>query len=243
MTIYYSVTARRKSIRYVIAQKGEEYVIAFWNSSNQSIMKEDIYAFCLFVDGDIKCIETCYEINPVPLKLSVGGKHLSYDKQLEITFNSPVNRIDFSFDYLYKRSGYIVSFKNMQDCDHHSHIFQVFGIIRGENDSSIALNKRPLTLRNWPNLIKSIFSGLITIGCYTYFGAVCLYNGIMMDRNIDIYIGIGSLILAILATLIFAFTSSLPWSIHRMPLDFRPIYKKYLRSGYKEIRPESPDRG
>ena len=58
-----SIKVNHKKIKYVVATKNDEYIIAFWNSCRQTIFSEDIFKFSIFAKSNSIC-ETVYSTDP-----------------------------------------------------------------------------------------------------------------------------------------------------------------------------------
>ncbi|MBD5154328.1 MAG: hypothetical protein HDT15_04435 [Oscillibacter sp.] len=233
LTIYYSLRSPRKSIRYAVAQKGNEYVIAFWNSCRRPIFKEDVFALCLFVDGYFECRKVFQDNYEAPFELSVSESYILYDKQLDAEFDSPVFRIDLSFDFLNKRRGYIVLVSSDQKSAYPFTTLSIYGKLRGEPPTSVLRVKRNFPL-DWFESFQFLFSELFRTVLFVFSCSLIIYSGIVTSRHTETWIGTILLILFLILTFIEA--SSLRSS--KMPFRMRSIYKRFLHSDFKEIRPQ-----
>lgn len=232
LTIYYSVRAPHKRMRYAVAQKGNEYVIAFWNSCSRPIFKEDIFALCLFTDGFCTYRKVYQDGYEAPFDLSSGSGFISYDEQLDVEFDYPVIRRDLSFDFLNRRRGYIVLVSSDRNSTLPFTTLSIYGKLRGEPPTSVIRMNLKFPL-DWFESFKSLFGRLFRIILYVVGCSLQIYSGIIESNHTETWTGMFFLILYLI--MIFAEASSL--YANRMPLRMRRIYKKFLRSDFREIRP------
>lgn len=238
LTIYFSVRVHHKKIKFVVGRKDDEYVVVFWNSCNQPIFKEDLFAFCLFANADCICKTIYSNDSMIPLELSIKENDLLYDEQLGLRFDSLVKRIDLSFDFLNKRKGYILHIKNAQKGSRCPAKLAIYGRIRGESNSSIQCLKRTdrydtIRLTDIKKLILLTANILLcaTFLLYIVAGLIQVSDGITLNDSIRIYNGL-------FVTVVFVTTFCMQvylWRMNKIPYDLNHVYKQYFSLNYKEV--------
>ena len=123
LTVYFSIKVNHKKIRYLVACKGNKYIVAFWNACNRTVFCEDLYYFYAYGNVECQCKKLSSSDPDVKLNISLGE-----DK---IVGNAHTRKISFLFDFLNKRNGYIVGINNKQKDDYVPARFVVHGRIRG----------------------------------------------------------------------------------------------------------------
>lgn len=232
LTIYYSLKQPHKSIRYAVAQKDGEYIIAFWNSCNRPIFKEDVFAFCVFVDGYFMWRKVYQDRYEAPFELIPNIGFLSYDEQLDAKFDPPVIRIDLSFDFLNRRRGYIVSIKSDPQSAQPFTTLSIYGKLRGEPPTSVNRRNHPLYL-SWSGNLTGFFSELLPTVFGTFYGLFIIYSSVIASRDTGVWAGTIFLLFALI--MVIERLSSL--RTNKMPFRLRRTYRRFLRSDFKEIRP------
>lgn len=234
LTIYFSVYRKHKKIKFVVARNGSNYIIALWNARDQTIFREDVSYFYAY--GNVNCNCDIVHMNDpeIPLEFKVGEESIQLNPVNNIRFNRHVKKIDFSFDFLPKRKGYIIHIDNKQKEGYHISSLLIKGRIRGERCGSIhgdtyCIGKRAV--------FRTVTYTMIGTGLFLLIIGVILQisTGIYMHDDVMWLNGLFGLILF---SLPFSLVCYLGY-INSIPLDILCKYYKYIRRfGYQDITHE-----
>lgn len=231
LTIYFSMHKKHKKMKFAVARNHSNYVIALWNAGNQTIYCEDISYLYAYGNVNCKC-DVVHTTDPdIPLEYTIGEDVIPYDQESNTRFNRHVKKIDFSFDFLPARHGYIVHIDNSQKAEYLSASLLLKGRIRGEKKSSIVGDLNCIGLKAIAKIIIysiigiSLFSGLIL--------AILVLCGAISERNEKMLFD------CLFTTLIFLFPFLLVCYmcyLKSMPFDIFRKYRKYVRKyRYQDI--------
>lgn len=231
LTIYFSVYKKHKKIKFVVIRNNSNYIIALWNASNQTIFREDISYFYAYGNVNCKC-DVIHANDPdISLEYEIGEDSIQYGNT---RFNRHVRKIDFAFDFLPTRTGYIIHIDNRQKKGYYAASLLIKGRIRGEKRDSIygatdCIGKGAAS--------KTIIYAMIFVSAFfMIIGSIQqVYTGIYKQDDI---MWLNGLLAILLFSAPLSFVCYMGY-ITSMPFDIFCKYYKYIRkSGYRDITHE-----
>lgn len=228
VSIYYAKKVQHKKIKYAVAKKDNEYIIAFWNACNHSIFKEDMYDFTLYGDTESEYKMEYSNEKEIPLELLVKND----DIILRCVHKKAIR---ISFDFLNKRKGYIVYINNRQKSGYVSGKLAMYGRVRGESEKSVQCYKKLYSGSNASIKEAKDQSGMVFMNIISVLISfiLVLTTGWELIQGVITYSVVLVLTIAIVTfggVCYFAYMNSIPLKLNKE-------YQYFLnKKGYREIK-------